>query len=71
VKGEPLWQELLITDVTRMGGKNVCIAGLDADFASVRLVLPPPGIHEHYLYDGDHVLIRPRAIVRANVQPLI
>jgi len=59
-----MWHEILITDVTRMHADRVCIAGVDHYGNGIRPVLPfPQQIVEQHLYDGDEVLIRPRAVV--------
>lgn len=48
---------LIITDLTRMKEKRVCIAGYDENGNCIRPVLPPPGIKENTLYlRGSHVI---------------
>lgn len=56
---------LIITDVTRMGGRRVCIAGVTEDGISIRPTLPHPGpgIQENWLYTNGHCVIRPFASV--------
>jgi hypothetical protein len=66
-----MWQEILITDVTRMGGDRVCVAGLDHWGNGIRPILPyPHQIVEHDLYIDESSLIRPRAVVNLFVEPL-
>ena len=50
---------LIITDVTRMGGRRVCIAGVTEDGRSIRPTLPYPGIQEDWLYTNGQCVIRP------------
>lgn len=52
---------LVITDLTRMHGGRVCIAGYDSDHRCIRPTLPPPGIPESILYKGSQVIIYPFA----------
>lgn len=48
---------VIITDLTRMKEKRVCIAGYDENGNCIRPVLPPPGIKENKLYlRGSHVI---------------
>ncbi len=55
---------LTITDLTRMQGNRVCIAGYTRDGTCVRPVFPPGrGITEGWLYSGDEPVIRPWAQV--------
>jgi len=54
---------LIITDVTRMGGTRVCIAGVTEDGRSIRPTLPFPGIQEDWLYENEQCVIRPYARV--------
>jgi len=54
---------LIITDVTRMGGTRVCIAGVTEDGRSIRPTLPYPGIQEDWLYENGQCAIRPFACV--------
>lgn len=51
---------LLITDVTRMGGQRVCVAGVKKDGTCIRPVLPH-GINEHLLYQSGLAVVRPFA----------
>jgi hypothetical protein len=62
--------ELLITDVTRMSGDSVCIAGITHQGTTIRPVLPPPGIHERHLYLSDGAMIRPRAVIAIESKPV-
>lgn len=54
---------LIITDVTRMGGTRVCIAGITEDGRSIRPTLPFPGVQEDWLYENGQCVIRPFARV--------
>jgi hypothetical protein len=45
--------KMVITDLTRMYGGRVCIAGYDSQRRAIRPVLPPPGIPESSLYFED------------------
>ena len=44
---------LVITDLTRMYGGRVCIAGYDNIHRCIRPTLPPPGIPEDTLFQGN------------------
>jgi hypothetical protein len=50
---------LIITDVTRMSGTRVCVAGIAVDGRSIRPTLPYPGIQEDWLYTNGQCVIRP------------
>jgi hypothetical protein len=63
-------QELLITDLTRMRDGKVCIAGLNSNLEAIRPELPSPGIMDSTLYQGDRLIIYPRAVVRFDLKPL-
>lgn len=54
---------LVITDLTRMYGGKVCIAGYDNAHRCIRPTLPPPGIPENALLQGDSPIIFPFALV--------
>jgi len=59
-----MWQEILITDVTRMGEDKVCVAGINHQGDCIRPLLSYPNtIREHDLYHDDTAMIRPRAVV--------
>jgi hypothetical protein len=65
-----MWQEIIITDVTRMSGDKVCVAGINHKGACVRPLLAyPNAIREADLYEGDTVIIRPRAVVNMFLEP--
>jgi hypothetical protein len=66
-----MWQEIIITDVTRMSGDRVCVAGVDHNGHCLRPLLPyPQSLQECHLYDDDHsVLIRPRAVLNMFLEP--
>jgi hypothetical protein len=49
---------LIITDVTRMSGTRVCIAGVNQQRKCIRPILPY-GITEDWLYQNGHCIIRP------------
>lgn len=61
-------RKMLVTDVTRMSGRRVCIAGLVGSswdsLACVRPVLLPPGIDEDFLFEDGIPIIRPFAVVK-------
>jgi hypothetical protein len=59
---------LTITDVTRMSGANVCIAGYTQGGESIRPVLKRGAIHEDWLFDNGHVVVRPFATIEFDVQ---
>jgi len=60
---------LVITDLTRMHGQRVCIAGYDPTGHCVRPVQPSPGILEDSLWDRQQQpLIFPFAIVEFDLQ---
>ncbi len=50
---------LIITDVTRMSGSRVCVAGITEDGRTIRPTLPFPGIQEDWLYTNKQCVIRP------------
>jgi hypothetical protein len=64
-----MWQEIIITDLTRMSEDKVCIAGLTHQNVVIRPDLPPPGIREQHLFSGTQVIIRPRAVINLLVEP--
>jgi len=64
------WQEVLITDVTRMKDETVCIAALASDFTVVRPELPPTGIARKWLFQQGKQIIYPRAVVRMELKAL-
>lgn len=64
-------REILITDLTAMGGDRVCIAGIDREWNTIRPVFPWPDIPtRRVLRHGRQVLIRPRAVVAMQLEPL-
>lgn len=58
---------LVITDLTRMNGGRVCIAGYDEQNRCIRPVLPPPGIPETVLLDKNKPVIYPFASIEINL----
>lgn len=56
-------KQLIITDLTRMQGKRVCIAGYDVNGQCIRPVLPHTGISEGSLLTKGRPLIFPFAVV--------
>ena len=60
---------ILITDLTAMQGDRVCIAGVNEDFQNIRPVLPYPGISLGHVFHRGRVTIRPRAVVRLQLDP--
>lgn len=59
---------LAITDVTRMRGRHVCVAGCTPDGTCIRPVRFE-GITEPWLYQGGEVVIQPFAIVALDLEP--
>ena len=57
---------IYITDITRMGGRRVCVAGVTKDGVCVRPVLPE-GIFEPWLYQNGSVVVRPYAKVKLDL----
>ena len=57
-----------ITDLTRMQGERVCIAGILRDYTCVRPVLRMGGLMERWLYDQGQIAIRPFAVVEFDLQ---
>ena len=58
---------MVVTDLTRMGRGNICIAGYTADRRCVRPVLPGPGIPESLLFQDGRAILYPFAVVRMNL----
>lgn len=59
-------EKIIITDVTRMGGKRVCVAGINKDLKSIRPVTYP-GVEEKHLFDSKNkLIIFPGAVVNFN-----
>lgn len=64
-----MWQEIVITDVTRMNPKTVCIAGINHKGTTIRpVIFNIGGIPESYLYQQGKVIIHPRAVIQVNVE---
>ena len=60
---------LAITDLTRMQGRRVCLAGYTADLTCVRPLFPrPKGLTEEWLQANRHGIIRPFAVVEFDLQ---
>ncbi len=60
---------LVITDLTRMQGKRVCLAGYTADCTCVRPVFRKPlGLTEDWLQANKQGIIRPFAVVEFDLQ---
>lgn len=56
--------QIAITDLTRMQGGRVCVAGYDRYGKCYRPILPPPGISESSLFDNNNKpIIYPFAVV--------
>lgn len=55
--------KIVVTDLTRMQERRVCVAGYDEQGACIRPVLPPPGIQEVSLYADGTPIVFPFAIV--------
>ncbi len=60
---------LTITDLTRMKGSRVCIAGIDSDGVCIRPDLPPPGLLQGHLQVEGRTIIKPRAKIEFELQP--
>lgn len=56
-------KKIVVTDLTRMQDRRVCVAGYDEHGACIRPVLPPPGIQESSLYADGCPAVFPFAIV--------
>jgi len=56
-------RQMVITDLTRMRDPNVCIAGYDRDWTSLRPVVPFRGIPQWFLHKDGSLVIRPFAVV--------
>jgi hypothetical protein len=57
---------ILVTDLTRMQGERVCLAGYRLGVeppACVRLLFDHAELTERWLFDGDEAVVRPRAVV--------
>ena len=63
-------REILITDLTAMGGDRVCIAGIDIEWNTIRPVFAWSIPVRNHLYLGEKALIRPRAVVALQLEPL-
>lgn len=61
--------ELLITDVTQMGEKRICVAGVTHKNQSVRLLLRSGNLQEFHLQLADQNIMRPRAVIDADLEP--
>lgn len=57
---------LIITDVTRMNGTRVCVAGINQERKIIRPILPY-GIMEDWLYLNNRAIIRPFARVHLDL----
>jgi hypothetical protein len=58
--------QVTITDLTRMSGSRVCLAGYTLDQICVRPVLRFGGLEESWLYQNGRIMIRPFAVIRFN-----
>ena len=56
-----------ITDLTRMQGRRVCIAGYRPGDTCIRPVFRHGGLMEDWLYDGGELVVRPFAVVELDV----
>lgn len=63
-----MWQDILITDLTQMGGERVCIAGLNYDLQAVRPHPSMGDITPRHLVHPKFV-VRPRAVVQVFLKP--
>ncbi len=64
-----MWQEVVITDLTRMSGDRVCIAGLSQNKIMVRPELHR-SVYENHLYKEGDIIIRPSAVVAMDLEPM-
>ena len=62
-------QEIIVTDVTRMGEGQVCVAGVTHHNVTVRLIVGYPGIQIENLLLDDHCIIQPRAVLKVDIEP--
>jgi hypothetical protein len=60
-------RRIVITDLTRMQHGNVCVAGYDTDKHCIRLMLPPHGFAENYLYQGQQPVLFPFAVIECDL----
>jgi len=59
---------VIITDLTRMGGNRVCIAGVTSDYRTIRPEFERGVLTEDWLFDGaGKIVIRPFARVRLDL----
>ncbi len=63
-------REILITDLTAMHEDRVCIAGIDRDWNTIRPVFAKSSPTRSHLQRDNQVLIRPRAVVAMQLEPL-
>ena len=63
-------REILITDLTAMGEDRVCIAGIDRQWNTIRPVFEWSVPTRSHLYRDGQVVIRPRAVVVMQLEPL-
>jgi len=57
-------KKVIMTDLSKIKGSIVCIAGYDYnDRVHVRPVIPYEGINETFLFEGSKLIIKPFAIV--------
>jgi hypothetical protein len=58
---------LIITDLTRMSGDRVCVAGVTPNGRNIRPEFEQGVITEDWLYDDEEVVVRPFAKVKLNL----
>lgn len=63
-------REILITDLTAMHEDRVCIAGIDRDWNTIRPAFARSNPTRSHLQRDSQVLIRPRAVVAMQLEPL-
>src|SRR5687767_3600784 len=56
-------QQVLITDLTRMNGDHVCVAGVTSDGRSIRPCVQHGNLTESWLWDNGRLIVRPFALV--------
>ena len=57
-------KKIIITDLSKMKGSRVCIAGYHySNRVHIRPVIPYEGINEHLLFESGNLIIKPFAII--------
>jgi hypothetical protein len=58
---------LIVTDITRMSGARVCVAGVNEEGRTIRPVFEHGGIMEDWLYEKGKCTVRPFAKITLNL----